>query len=339
MWQTVGQDKAVFLLQRSLETNQLANAYLFIGPKHVGKATLAINLAQALNCGTKEPPCGQCLSCRKILSGTHADVRMINIDSLINSRLRSEIGIDQIRELQHSASLPPFEGKYKVFIIDDAGYLSLEAANCLLKTLEEAVGKLLFILLATNERLVLPTIISRCQQIELPPVPTNIVAEALQEYRHVEASKASSLATLSRGRLGWAFSAASDESIIKQRTDCIRNLINIVKSDYVDRFAVASQLTVQFNQAREVIYELFELWLHWWRDLLLVNVKNGEMITFMEDYAQVTQIAACFSISQIKDVIRSIENAERQLRQNANSRLVLEMLLLSMPRLSNTNGW
>ncbi len=335
MWQTIGQDKAVFLLQRSLETDQLANAYLFVGPRHVGKANLALELAQALNCDAKKPPCGQCLSCTRILSGIHADVSVVGTVSTGVSRLKSEIGIDQIREMQHSASLPPFEGRYKVFIIDGAERLSVEAANCLLKTLEEAWGNLLFILLTSDERFILPTIVSRCQRIELPPVSTDTIIEALQNGLYIEASRAHFLATLSHGRLGWALLAVNDENMVAQRVACIRDLVNIIRSDYVDRFTFATQLATQFNQTREIIYDMFELWLYWWRDLLLVNIKNEYMVMFADDYAMVAQLAAIFSINQIRGVIRNIEAAKVQLQRNANPRLVLEVLLLNIPRLSN----
>ena len=149
MWSVIGQTRAVSLLQRSLERGSLAHAYLFVGPAHVGKMTLALNLAQALNCAAAEPPCGQCLSCQKIASAKHADVQIVGLNRDGDSdepRPRAEISIDQIRQVQHSASLPPFEGRHKVFIIDGAELLSTEAANCLLKTLEEPVGKVIFLL-------------------------------------------------------------------------------------------------------------------------------------------------------------------------------------------------
>ena len=112
MWQVIGQDKVLSLLDYSLKTDAIAHAYLLVGPRHVGKGTLAINLAQALNCDGPELPCGQCRSCQRILEGKHADVTPIGLDS------KTEIGIDDIRGLQRSASLPPYEGKCKVFIID-----------------------------------------------------------------------------------------------------------------------------------------------------------------------------------------------------------------------------
>ena len=189
MWQVVGQDRVVSLLQRSLERGSLSHAYLLVGPKHVGKMTLAIDIAQLLNCQSDESPCGDCDACQRIISGKHADVQIVGLNSAGNSngsKAKAEISIDQIRELQHSASLPPFEGKYKVFIIDGAELMSNEAANCLLKTLEEPVEGVVFILLTTNEKSLPETVISRCQRLELRLMPTNEIGDELGERRGVD---------------------------------------------------------------------------------------------------------------------------------------------------------
>ncbi|MDD5081898.1 MAG: AAA family ATPase, partial [Dehalococcoidales bacterium] len=168
MWPVVGQARVVDLLKRSLERRAVAHAYLLVGPPHVGKMTLALTLAQALNCEATAPPCGQCSSCQKVVSAKHADVQVINLISSLEpgeTKPQAEISIDQIRQMQHSASLPPFEGRCKVFIIEGAEHLSDEAANCLLKTLEEPVGRVVFILLTTSERLLPATVVSRCQRL------------------------------------------------------------------------------------------------------------------------------------------------------------------------------
>jgi len=135
VWQVIGQARVISLLQHSLERQSLAHAYLLAGPAHVGKMTLALELAKALNCEASEPPCGECASCQKITSANHADVQVIGLTRNGNSSEAKLISIDQIREMQHSASLPPFEGKHKIFIIDGAELLSTEAANGSIKYL------------------------------------------------------------------------------------------------------------------------------------------------------------------------------------------------------------
>ncbi len=335
MWQVIGQTRVVSLLQRSLECGSLAHAYLVIGPPHMGKMTLALNLAQALNCEAAEPPCGVCDPCQKIASAKHADVQIIGLASNEKSaeaKLRTEIGIDQIRQMQHSSSLPPFEGKYKVFIIDGAELLSNEAANCLLKTLEEPTGKIIFILLTTNEKLLPATVISRCQRLELLPLAATEVETLLNTHWSIEPQKARLLARLSRGCLGWALSADHDDSLLQQRAERIDRLVDIIRAEHEERFAYAAQLAAQFSQDRELVPGILDLWLGYWHDLLLVKVGCSEAITNVNRLATLTEIAEGYNMAQIKSFIDSIQAAGEQLRQNANPQLVLEVLMFDIPR-------
>ena len=335
MWQVVGQTRAVSLLRTSLERKVVAHAYLFVGPHHVGKMTLALNLAQALNCEAAEPPCGECSSCQKIASAKHADVQIIGLAINGDSteiKSRAEISIDQIRQMQHSASLPPFEGRYKVFIIDGAEKLSSGAANCLLKTLEEPASKVIFVLLTTNENLLPATVISRCQRLELSPLATTEVEAALTSRGGMATQRAKLLARLSRGRLGWALSAALDDSLLQQRDERMQELLKITDVDYEESFAYAAGLAAQFSQSREAVQEVLNMWRDWWRDLLLVKIGCNEAITNVDLETPLVDSARGYQLAQIKTFINSIQAAGEQLRQNANPQLVLEMLMLNIPR-------
>ena len=335
MWQVVGQARVVSLLKRSLERKVVVHAYLFVGPPHVGKMTLALNLAQALNCEAAEPPCGECSSCQKIASAKHTDVQIIGLTTDGNSteaKTRAEISIDQIRQMQHSASLPPFEGRHKVFIIDGAEQLSSEAANCLLKTLEEPVGKVTFILLTTNDKLLPATVISRCQRLELSPPAITEVEAALNSHWDIESQRAKLLARLSHGCLGWALSAAFDDSLLQQRAEKMQRLLDIINADYEERFTYAAEMAAQFSRRREPIQEVLDLWLDWWRDLLLAKVGCNEAITNVDRLATLIDSARGYTLAQIKAFINSIQATTEQLGQNANPQLVLEVLMLSMPR-------
>src|SRR4030043_2492249 len=217
MWQIIGQPKALALLEHSLQTGELAHAYLIVGAPHIGKMTLASDLAKAVNCQGEKPPGGECQPCRRIADGKHADITVIGLNSAKDSgeiRTRVEISIDAIRELQHSASLPPYEGKCKVFIIDGAEYLSTEAANCLLKTIEEPPPQVIILLLTAEEQRLLPTVISRCQRLELKPLPANEIEKILMESYGIDRDKAGLLARLSRGSLGWALTASVDDGYL-----------------------------------------------------------------------------------------------------------------------------
>ncbi|MFH1169125.1 MAG: DNA polymerase III subunit delta' [Chloroflexota bacterium] len=330
MWQIIGQSRAVSLLQRSLEAGSLAHAYLFVGPPHVGKMTLARNLAQALNCLENEPPCGQCAACRRIDSASHSDVQVIGLAQNGSAAEAKLIGIDQVREIQHSASLPPFEGRCKVFIIEGAESLSNEAANCLLKTLEEPTGSVAFILLATNESLLPETVVSRCQKVELAPLPAAEVESALGR-RGIEPAKARLLARLSHGCPGWAISAAGDEAALRKRDEALDSLLGLIGAGYEERFAHVARLAVQFRQNRGVVYDALDLWLYYWRDLLLIKAGCQGMITNIDRSATLAGMAGGYRLAQIKAVIDGIRAAGEQLRQNVNPQLALEVLMLDMP--------
>jgi len=297
--------------------------------------TLALNLAQALNCEADKPPCGECASCQKIALDKHADVQIIGLTQNRDSaeaKPRVEISIDQIRQMQHSASLPPFEGRHKAFIIDQAERLSTEAANCLLKTLEEPVAKVIFILLATNDRLLPATVVSRCQRLELPPIAATEVEATLNSGWGIEPQRAKLLARLCHGCLGWAVSAALDDDLLKLRAQRIERLVDIADADCEERFAYAAQLAAQFSQNRGLVQEELDLWLDWWRDLLLIKAGCRDIITNVDLEASLIEVAGSYSLAQIKAVISSIQAAGKQLRQNANPRLVLEVLMLDIPR-------
>jgi len=331
MWQVIGQTRVVSLLQHSLERESLAHAYLLVGPAHVGKMTLALNLAQALNCEAGERPCGECVSCRKIASAGHADVQVIGLTQNEDAAEAKLIGIDQIKQMQHSASLPPFEGNCKVFIIDGAELLSTEAANCLLKTLEEPADRVIFILLTVNDSLLPATVVSRCQRLELPPLSMAEAESALAVNWGIEPQRARLLARLSHGCLGWAVSAAADDGSLEQRNEELGRLLDIITADGEERFAYAARLAAQFSQNRRLVYGVLDLWLDYWRDLMLVKVGCGDIVTNVDRLDGILEMAAGYRLARIRAFIESIRAAAEQLRQNANPRLVLEVLMLDIP--------
>jgi DNA polymerase-3 subunit delta' len=332
MWSIIESTGLVPLLQNSIKHGRLPNAYLLVGPAHVGKMTLALNLAQALNCDAPDRPCGSCASCSRIASGKHSDIRIIGLENG-NSRENKarDIGIEQIRDIQHSAALPPFEGKFKVFIIDGAEQLSNEAANCLLKTLEEPVENVIYLLLTVNEQSVLPTVISRCQRLELNPLPAASIEKSLIKQQHVEPDKAMLLARLSHGCPGWAINAFEDEAILYERSERLEKIRSVIRSSFEERFAYAAQMATQFTQNRRTVQDELGLWTDWWRDLLLVKAGSADSITNIDFTNDITEMANSYDISQIRIFISRLQEAASQLQMNASPRLVLEVLMLNIP--------
>jgi DNA polymerase-3 subunit delta' len=209
-----GQERAVNYLKRSIAQGRLGHALLFTGPEGVGKKSTALALAQALNCEhpQAQEACGVCVSCRKIMDLHHPDVQLIVPDGQF-------IKIDQIREqVQHQVLLNPMEGNVKVYIIDAADSMTVEAANSLLKILEEPPGFVVLVLVATQPFLLLDTIRSRCQEVRFNPVEADVLASWAAQRLELGTAEAMTLARLSGGRPAEVLRLAADEVRSLRRT-------------------------------------------------------------------------------------------------------------------------
>ena len=331
MQQIIGHSKATAFLKHCLDSGRISHAYLFVGPEHVGKMTMAVALAQALNCEGEPAPCGQCRPCQRIASANHSDVQIISRLADGESGLKRDIGIGQIRDLQQSAALQPYEGRHRVFIIEDAGHLNEESSNCLLKTLEEPPPNVTIVLLTEDEAELLPTIVSRCHRVNLRPVPATQIEQALVEQCQASAASARALSRLCRGRVGWAMSACHDEGMLQKRLGRLRELVDLANASRADQFAYAAKLATLFARSRDSVEEVLRLWLEWWRDLLLVKTGCAYLITNVDSEDTLRQQSERYDLRETRDFIEAILTALSHLAQNANPRLALEVLMLSIP--------
>jgi DNA polymerase III subunit delta' len=341
MWDIVGQEKAVTFLQKSLERGSLAHAYLLVSAPHVGKMALAVHLAKAINCESTERPCGKCPSCVRIAAGKHADVQIIELAQVAESdenESKTKISVEQVDQILHSVNLAPFEGKYRVFIVNGVEFMSIGAANRLLKTIEEPVENVIFVLLTANESLVPVTIVSRCQKIELLPVTAEQIAQGLVIYYQVEPEKARLLARIANGCFGWAVLALHDETLVQQRTEWLDAWREMFEADYDRRFTFAAKLVEKYSQNRSIVQQKLNLLLSWWHDLLLMKADCEKDIENIDYHADLQKMAAGYNIGQIRAFIDRIQSAKEQLRLNTNQQLVMEVLMLNIPEKKNTEN-
>jgi len=316
----VGHQWAIDLLDRQQQNGQVPQALLLAGPLYVGKGTLGRYFAQSLNCQGSPKPCGQCLSCRKIVSGNHPDVRIFDQED-------ETLKIDQIRELQQELSLSPYESPYRVVLLCNFERATTSAANALLKTLEEPAEQVVLILTATDPSKLLPTIVSRCQILTLRPLPRPEILGALQTQWHTSPEQAELLAQLAAGRLGWAIRALADESFLARRQQRLNDLLNLLRMSRAERLTYAHQLGRDPGAIRETL----ALWLTIWRDLLLLQSGSQTKLVNLDWQDTLQSVATRLSLVQITAMVSRLRVALLNLERNVNPRLNLEVVLLKLP--------
>ncbi len=332
-WVTIGHHKAVVSLARAMATDSVAHSYLIVGPRGIGKMTLALDVARMVNCTGKSPPCGACGQCRRITNELHADVQIIGLEQASegNGRTSTAIGIQQIREAQREASLKPYEGRSRVFIIDGVELLTEEASNSLLKVLEEPPDQVMFVLLATDMDSVLTTIASRCRMLELRPLPASIIVDELSKRFTADQELVNEVAQLSGGKLGWAIRVIEAPEVLESRSKQLDQVVAISQATLADRFDYAAALAGQFARDREHVIQQLQLWLQWWRDALIVREGVSDFVTNLSRADTLHQIAEVMSSAQIADIIQRAEETIDLLERNVNPRLALEQLVLAVP--------
>ena len=339
-WGVRGLEQPVAELRAALASGRLGHSWLFSGPDGVGKATLARRLVQALHCeqrdgtdGTGVDPCLECRACTRIESGEAPDVERITIggpcdeeghrDHVADGSTR--IRICQARRLAKLANLAPFHASRRIFIIDTANDLQTEAAQSLLKTLEEPPGSALLILLAVDPDELLPTIRSRCRELTLRPLPRAALAEALAEdVEGLGADEARELAAQGRGRYGLALRLHRDPAQRQLRETAIEDLRRLCAGSRNERFDHAARLAGSWRRERAAVIETLDVWRWWWRDTL-ASVAEAE--------GRGEAAPAACSPREAVLALRATERARRHLIENTNPQLALEVLMLDLPQL------
>jgi DNA polymerase-3 subunit delta' len=341
-WTVVGQDAAVAVLTGAVANERVAHAYLFAGPKHVGKTLTALQFAQLLNCtplsADDAAPCGRCRSCERIASGAHPDVEMVGIGGLCDEEAHKHdagdsmgIRICQVRRIQHIITRAPYDARRRVIIIEPADAIGRDAVAALLKTLEEPPPYVVFILVTDKEELLLDTIRSRARRVAFGGMPMQPIERTLRTRWDVEPSRAAELARLSGGRLGWAVAALHDERMMQQRADALERAEDLTSAPVAERFAYAASLGSGYSKNRDLTQQTLEMWQEWWRDILLLSAGRENQITHRDRLDRSRVLAAQCPVADAVRALRAITGARQQLTENASPTLALEAMMLALP--------
>lgn len=341
-WPIIGHKNILWYLQHSILKGQLNHAYLFSGPRSVGKTTVAECFISSLLCkaahhGEGEKvnffPCKQCVSCQQFFKQLHPDIYWVKVETNEKSGAeKKNISIEQMRELQSKLSKRSFLNSYKVAIISDAELMTLEAANSLLKTLEEPATGTIIILITSDITKIPQTIVSRCQALKFLPVSIAEVTNYLIK-EGVERKKAQIFSELSLGRPGVAFRMLEEEQVLVDYQKEVRSFIELANLTLTERFNTLTEffsIGTSFISQIRLLDQKLNIWLSVVRDLILLKNSSESYIknSFVKD--ELKKMALSVSNKKLLNTAKNLEMTKKYLSLNINPRLSLENLLINL---------
>jgi len=326
-WNMLGHEWAVDLLRQHVAQGSFRHAYLFSGPRGIGRRTLALRLAQAINClkpAAPGEPCLTCRACQQMERMQHPDLALVQAE-----QEGGTLRVEQVRELQHSLSLAPYEARYRIALLLRFEEANPNASNALLKTLEEPPSQVVLLLTAESAESLLPTIVSRCEVLRLRPLPLETVTQGLQERWGVPADEARMLAHLSGGRPGQALLYHQESHRLEERKGWLEDHQHLLAWGRVERFQYAEKLAKDKTRLRAAL----ETWLSIWRDVFLRAAGASAPITNLEQEEQVDLLATRCGLRTASEMLSALQRTIDMLDRNVNARLATEVFFLDLPRL------
>lgn len=307
----LGHEKELGLINNYIEGGFFSGGYVFSGPEGIGKKEVALIAAEKLNCVSDGiRPCGLCGSCVKIEKGQHPDLHFIESGS-------SQIKIEDIRSLQREINFRPYEGAVKVFIINDAHKLNPEAANSLLKVLEEPPAGSLIILVTHKPSSIFKTVLSRCKTIRFSPLRPALLKQVLMERYSVDGESAHFLASYSEGRLGLAL-RLKDSAAIREKNKVLDSFI--LSGKPLDRSLAAL--------SKDGLRSFLNMAASWFRDVYMLKAQAApeESLIHLDRRDDLSELARRFSFRQLDGIINTVSESLSYLDGNINTKLILHNL-------------
>jgi DNA polymerase III subunit delta' len=337
-WPGAGNRNVTDFLEKSLSADRLSHTYIFLGQKDIGKTAAAVHFAKSLLCqgrkdGQFSHPCETCSSCHQTkglsegFASVHGDFHLLK-----RAEGKRNIAIEDVRDFIHSLSLSSFLNSYKVGIIKDADDLSLDAANALLKTLEEPQAKVVVILTASRLDSLPVTIISRSQVLRFQPVESSLIHDHLVQNLGVGRSEAKIAARLSLGRPALAARFVEEKDFAEGYKEKAAAFIDFFRLGLSDRLsAVSSLLDKEGDEDKaERALRIISIWLGTARDALLLSSNNGDIVQHEDRRDDLAKAARAIGPSGVLRVFGLLKAGEKQIRANVNPKLVLENIAINV---------
>ena len=319
----IGQEQIKEHMQNALQTGKISHAYIIHGEKSTGKEFIARVFAMALQCEKGEAePCNQCHSCKQALSKNQPDIIYVTHEK------PNTISVEDIRaQVNNDVAIKPYSSKYKVYIINEAEKMTVQAQNAILKTLEEPPAYVVILLLVSNLQTLLPTILSRCVTLNMKPVSDSLIRKYLMEELQVPDYRADVCVAFARGNVGKAKALASSEEF-----DNVKNeALGLLKHVHDMELQEIIQAIKRINEYKLEISDYLDIMSIWYRDVLLFKATaDANSLVFREEIQAIRKVVARCSYEGIETVIHALAKAKKRLEANVNFELTMELLFLDM---------
>lgn len=319
----LGHEQIIEHLQNAIKTDKVSHAYILDGPDMSGKKMIADAFSMTLQCEKKgTEPCMECHSCKQALGKNQPDIIYLQHEK------PNTISVDDIRsQINNDIGVKPYSSPYKVYIVDEAEKMNVQAQNALLKTIEEPPAYAVILLLTNNAEIFLPTILSRCVRLSLKAVPDEKIKKYLMEHYQVPDYKADVCVAFAQGNVGKAIELAASEDfneIKNSALQLIKRLDDIELYEMTEAVRQIANFKLQIN-------DYFDLIMIWYRDVLLYKATaDVNKLIFKEEVYDIKKEASRSSYGGIENILEALEKAKIRLNANVNFDLVIELLLLTI---------